>query len=187
MNELNDEQNVWLSRYKMNLYSWKGKKERSRYYLLTKSEIDNFNILCRKGFTGENLTDSERRSKSDAKGSMKFAIDDIAQLMRMHYPQPYPNDLLGPYSDDEWRDILQLDNISLIVRELVGRFGENYALRLANELTLGLKQYESRHGRIIEVDIPIIKRVGSEIWGSIDYGKPKRGRKKKIRRPINPQ
>lgn len=184
MNELIDWQEGQLAILKERLDYWKQREERKTYYLLTKWEIDNIYNLSRKGLTGENLDRDETKAKSQIKLSMQMAIVDIAQVLNIGYPGKLSGGDVSLYSDNEWREIFSLDNVALIVRKLTERFGEDYALRITNEIRQGMKEYELRQGRDTNIDVPIIKRSGSDSWTSVNYGEIKR--KRKVGRPRKP-
>lgn len=184
MNELNEIQKERLAIYKRLLDYQEHKKERNRYNLLTSSHFKYFYRVGEKRFTGEPLNESDRKAKSDAKLTMQIAFADISEIITFtSVPQSKPSDETSLFSDKDWKEIIPLANIAPIVKGLVQRFGEEYALQIAKGMSSGMKEYESRQGRSTDIDIPIIKRSESEGWESIDYGKIKK--EKRVGRPKN--
>ena len=183
MTELNESQRNWLSSYKYRLDNSFDDKARNRHYLLTKSEIKVFYILGEKRFTHEPLSIAERKTKSEAKLSMQNGFADIVQVLETWLYLDSPGDQAGIYSADEWREIIPLQNIALLVKGLVKRMGDDYALPLAKAIEVGFTEYEEGQNRNTVVKVQTIKEAQSECSQSVSYASgPK---KKKVGRPRN--
>jgi hypothetical protein len=193
MNEFNEDQRQMLARLKHQLDSWKERRMgpvRIRHILLTNAQIDNFYSINEKRLTGKSLTGSERTEKSDAKLKMQNAFADIAQAIDIRGPSNRNADDSPLFSDKQWKEIIPLENITQLIRGLVKRLGEDYALQVAMEIGLGLQEHELRQNRITHIDVPIIKHAQSSKVFATKYGKavkrkkPGRPKKKIDRRDV---
>ena len=142
VNELNESQKKWLARYKNRLDNSFNVKARNSTYLLTKSEIRIFYTLGEKRFTHESLSTADRKTKSEAKISMRNAFVDIVQVMETWVHLDSPDDEPGIYSAEEWKEIIPVHNIALFVKGLVRRMGDDYALPIAKAIEAGFTEYE---------------------------------------------
>jgi len=155
------------------LAPWMEENKQRRAYvrLFTNDQISKLGSAAMKNFEGEALTRTEITAKHEISEGISNALSDINQIVRLEMFDPMT----------EWRPVkydrprqhmvfstatvantFRLNDLLPLVRVLVKVFGEYYAIPLANAIRLGLQDGEASFSNL-EVDVPIIKRVGRSL------------------------
>ena len=134
--------------------------------ILTTNRIKVLSKIADKNLRGTKLTGPQRTAKYEIHKMLRGALADIERMALLEFigsPSRWDpsnwgeNDAKLPYPDDVWRADLPVGRVAVLVRRLVGMFGEEYAVPLAMAVEEGYRDHQQDDD--MSVEVPIILRA----------------------------
>jgi hypothetical protein len=139
---------------------------RSEDKVITYEELRVLLKIADKNLRHHKMTGAQRNAKSQLHKRICGALADIERMVLLEFigsPSRWDpadwgeEDGKPPYPDEVWRSDLPIGRLAVIVRRLVGMFGEDYAVPLANALEEGYRDH--LQDEEITVEVPIVLRA----------------------------
>ena len=132
--------------------------------ILTEHRVLDLRVYAEKSIIGGNLSHNQSSMKCEIHQKLRDALADIERMCVFEFighpsrwdPADWELKSHPVYSDDIWREDFPFERVAILVRRLVGMFGEDYAVPLAKAVEDGFQDY-LRNERM-SVEVPIIMR-----------------------------
>jgi len=157
-----DKRREILSELDIRLSKWANRD----HIVLTPTQIKILSKIADKNLRGVKLTGAQRTAKSEIHMQLRGSLADIELMVLLEFigspsrwdPSNWREvEAKLPYPDQVWREDLPVERVAVLVRRLVGMFGEEYAVPLAKAVEDGYRDHQPDDA-CMSVEVPIILR-----------------------------
>jgi len=178
MNHINDKDKELMIRQRIankdsNIEIWL-KEERDNRSNFTEDQIKFLGILAEKNLkylsNKQALTDPQRQMKTSIHKYMRNTVLDLSRMVNYGFigPESYWNPISWggkdspPFDDKVIKNCFPSYDISILIEALVGMFGDEYAIPIANGIEKGLRKSEG-WDTSYEIEVPVIRKAKKSI------------------------